>query len=59
MNNEHQFLITYGLHNFVSCARSGERRIFTICLKEGHKMARHATNLITGRYDENTEILVI
>jgi len=59
MNTEQDFLVTYGLHNFVSYSRNGERGIFTICNdQEGQKMTRHASNLIMGRYGENIDIVV-
>lgn len=58
MNNENNFLITYGLHNYVSYVRDGEKRVFTICREEGQKMTRHAASLIAGRYGTNTKIFV-
>lgn len=59
MNTERQFLITYGLHNFVSCAIDGDKPVFTICREEGQKMARHAKSLITGKFGKNIPIRVI
>lgn len=59
MNNENNFLITYGLHYYVSYARDGEKCVFTICREEGQKMTRHAASLIAGRYGANTNILVV
>jgi len=50
MNNEHNFLITYGLHNFVTHALSEGRHTFTICGLENPKMIHHAKSLIAGNY---------
>ena len=58
MNKENTFLITYGLHNFVTHAKDGNKSVFTICGLEGQKMIRHATSLITGNYGETAAIQV-
>jgi len=50
MNNEHNFLITYGLHNFVTHALSNGRHTFTIRGLDNQKMIRHAKSLIAGSY---------
>ena len=59
MNNEQHFLVTYGLHHFVSFTGRGDKGVFTICREEGQKMARHAVSLITGRYGDGTRILMV
>jgi hypothetical protein len=58
MNNEHIFLITYGLHSFVSHAPAGENGVFTICARSGRKMIRHAVDLIRGSYGPDAAIQV-
>ncbi len=58
MSNEHKFLITYGLHNFVTHAKSAEKHIFTICGLESQKLIKHAESLITGRYGDTARIQV-
>jgi hypothetical protein len=58
MSNEHNFLITYGLHNFVTHAQSEGKHTFTICGIESQKLISHAKSLITGRYGNATHIQV-
>lgn len=58
MSNEHKFLITYGLHNFVSYARSAGKHVFTIRGMESQKLIRHAKSLITGHYGNTAKIQV-
>lgn len=58
MTNEHNFLIIYGLHNFVSHAKDGRKSVFTIRGREGLKMIHHATSLITGNYGNAADIQV-
>lgn len=50
MTHEHKFLVTYGLHNFVSHSRVGEKPIFTIHRHDNLKMVGHAKSLITESY---------
>lgn len=50
MSNDHKFLITYGLHNFVTHAICEGKHTFTIHAHAGQKMVRHAQNLIDGCY---------
>jgi hypothetical protein len=45
MSNEHNFLITYGLHNFVTHAESDGKHIFTIHGIESQKLISHAKSL--------------
>lgn len=58
MNNEHNFLITYGLHNFVSHAMRNGKHTFTIRALENQKMIRHAKSLIDGCYGTAAAIQV-
>ena len=58
MSNEHNFLITYGLHNFVTHAQSKGRHIFTIHGMESRKMISHAKSLIAGSYGKTADIQV-
>lgn len=58
MSNEQNFLITYGLHNFVTHAQSEGRDTFTICGMESQKLISHAKSLIAGRYGNATHIQV-
>ena len=59
MNIERQFLIKYGLHNFVSWHRTSMSHVFHIKSMEGQNMIRHAKNLITESFGEAAEIHVI
>ncbi len=56
MRNEHNFLITYGLHNFVTYALAGGKHAFIISGMESQKMINHAKSLIQGSYGKATEI---
>jgi hypothetical protein len=58
MSNEDKFLITYGLHNFVTHAQSGGKHIFMIRGMEGQKLISHAKSLIAGSYGPDTDIQV-
>ena len=59
MNTEKHFLIKYGLHNYVSCARTHGRKVFSIRSIEGQNMISHAEKLIRGGFGETAEIQVI
>ena len=59
MTTEQIFLITYGLHNFVSHAPASGRNAFVIRRHEGQDMVRHATSLSEGSYGERAEIRLI
>jgi hypothetical protein len=50
MNNEHDFLVTYGLHNYVTYAKREGKHIFTIRGMESQKLISHAKSLIAGSY---------
>jgi hypothetical protein len=58
MSNEQNFLITYGLHNFVTYARSEGKHTFTICGMETEKLSSHAKSLIAERYGNAAHIQV-
>ena len=58
MSNDHDFLITYGLHYFVTHAQSEGKHIFTICGIESQKLISHAKSLIAGRYGNAAHIQV-
>lgn len=63
MTTEQHFLITYGLHNFVSHAPDpasvSGRNAFVIRRREGADMVRHATSLIEGSYGDRADIRLI
>ncbi|SDF84937.1 MULTISPECIES: hypothetical protein [Thalassobaculum] len=59
MKNEDSFLITYGLHSYVTHDRVGDRSIFTIRAPAGPKMIRHAKTLLTGNFGGAAAIRVI
>jgi len=58
MSNENNFLIAYGLHNFVTHAQNEGKHIFTICGLESQKLISHATSLIAGRYGNAAHVQV-
>lgn len=58
MNDDHNFLIIYGLHNFVTHALNNGRHTFTIRALESQKMIRHAKALIDGCYGTNATVQV-
>lgn len=61
MTTEQNFLITYGLHNFVSHAPTpaSGRNAFVIRRREGADMVRHATSLIQGSYGDRADIHLV
>lgn len=59
MKNENNFLITYGLHQFVAHATDGDRSVFTIRAREGRKMVGHAMALISECYGGTAAIQVV
>jgi len=63
MTTEQHFLITYGLHNFVSHApnpaSASGRDAFLIRRHEGVDMVRHATSLIEGSYGDRADIRLV
>ncbi len=58
MSNEQNFLVTYGLHNFVTHAQSEGKHIFTIRGMESQKLIRHAKSIIAGSYGNAADIQV-
>jgi hypothetical protein len=56
MNNDHNFLVTYGLHNFVTHAKREGKHVFTIRALENQKLIRHARALIDGCYGQAAAI---
>ena len=58
MTTEQNFLITYGLHNFVTFAQPGGKHTFTIQRAEGPKMIDHAKSLIQGSFGKSAQIHV-
>lgn len=59
MTTEQKFLITYGLHHFVTFAQPDGEPTFTIQGEERPKMIRHATSLIQESYNRPAHIRVI
>ena len=58
MSTEHSFLITYGLHNFVTHDQREGRHVFTIQNRDDQKMVAHAQSLIAGSYGERADIRI-
>jgi len=58
LRNEDTFLITYGLHSYVTHHRVGGRSVFTIRAPAGRKMVRHATDLLAGNFGRSVAIEV-
>jgi hypothetical protein len=58
MNNADTFLITYGLHSYVTHTRVGGQSVFTIGAPAGQKMIRHATDLLSGSFGMSAAIRV-
>lgn len=56
MSNEHKFLITYGLQNFVTFAPTDGKSTFTIQGHESQKMVSHAMTLIAESYGTSADI---
>jgi len=59
MNKDQIFLIKYGIHNFVSCALKGSKKVFYIRRSERDTMISHARNLIVGGYGDAVEIQLV
>ncbi|MBC8269075.1 MAG: hypothetical protein H8E36_10030 [Rhodospirillaceae bacterium] len=59
MNKEQNFLVRYGLHNFVTCERARGRHVFFIKGREDQSMICHATYLIKDGFGETTPIEII
>lgn len=52
------FLVTYGLHNFVTYSQKRGKHVFYIQDKEGQNMIRHAKALIEGSFGKSANIQV-
>ena len=58
MSKEQNFLIRYGLHNFVSCPPSGANRTFVIKNLKNKELVSHARYLIKESFGEAVNIHV-
>lgn len=58
MKNADNFLITYGLHSYVTHAQIGGRSVFTIGAPAGRKMIRHAKTLLSDTFGSGAAIRV-
>jgi len=58
MSREQNFLVTYGLHNFVTYTPKHGAHSFFIRGSERQKMIRHAKSLIEGTFGETVDIQV-
>lgn len=58
MSREQDFLVTYGLHNFVTYSLKRGAPSFCIKSKEGQNMVRHAKTLIEGSFGKSADIRV-
>lgn len=58
-HKDQDFLIKYGLHNFVTSARTGERLVFFIRNAGGQTMIDHAKKLIEGSFGPTATVAVI
>lgn len=56
MIREQNFLVIYGLHNFVTHTLVRGKHVFSIEGKEGLNMINHAKALIQGSFGENAKI---
>lgn len=59
MSTEQNFLIIYGLHNFVTHALKKGKHVFFIRAKAGRNMICHAKTLIKESFGETTDIHVV
>ena len=58
MSREQNFLVTYGLHNFVTYTLKRGEHSFFIKSKESQNMISHAKALIEGRFGKTADIQV-
>lgn len=58
MIREQNFLVIYGLHNFVTYTLERGKHIFSIEGKEDRNMIAHAKNLIEGAFGKTASIRV-
>ena len=59
MSKEQEFLIKYGIHNFVKCEQMGTNVMFKISKNQRETMIDHAKKLIQSGYGQNIEIRVM
>lgn len=59
MSSEAQFLVRYGLQNFVSVSKSGKGCHFAIDGTENRTMINHAASIITEMYGAESNIRII
>lgn len=58
MSREQNFLVTYGLHNFVTYAQRQGRHAFVIKRQEGQNMIRHAKAIILSSFGDSADIRI-
>ncbi len=56
MSNVQNFLITYGLQNFVTHTQKSKRHVFVIKGGESQKMVGHAVKLIKESFSDSANI---
>ncbi len=59
MSREQSFLVTYGLHNFVTHTLKPGVNTFFIKSKESQNMISHAKALIEGGFGNTVDIQVV
>jgi|GEM_PF-502414 hypothetical protein len=58
MIKEQNFLVRYGLHNFVTYTLERGKHVFSIKGTEGMNMIKHAQTLIEGSFGQSASIRV-
>jgi len=59
MSTEENFLVRYGLHNFVTSTLASGRQIFLIKSMQSQDMISHAMDLIKGKFGDSVEIKLV
>jgi hypothetical protein len=59
MITEQNFLVRYGLHNFVSCSEKNGKNTFFIKCGVGQRMTCHAEYLIKEAFGEVMDIQLV
>jgi len=59
MSTEENFLVRYGLHNFVTSTLASGRQIFLIKSMQSQDMISHAMGLIKGKFGDSVEIKLV
>lgn len=59
MSNEENFLVRYGLHNFVTSTLASGRQTFLIKSMQSQEMISHAMDLIKGKFGDGAEIKLV